>query len=100
MLINDDIGSNLYWHMVDSTLARLVFHNPYHLDVKRVEFNLPTRITEVNQENVLKLEEFRVLGYKDYTFPRGKKPDSTKDYFQVVNEFTYRAALDRRVIEL
>lgn len=99
MLINDDIGSNLYWHMVDSTLARLVFHNPYHLDVKRVEFNLPTRITEVNQENVLKLEEFRVLGYKDYTFPRGKKPDSTKDYFQVVNEFTYRAALDRRVID-
>ena len=86
LLMNDGVGSNLYWHMADAIVSRLVFHNPYNLDVDRVEFNLPTRITEVSEQNPIKIEEFRALGYKEYQFPRGRKPDPHKVYFQVTND--------------
>lgn len=99
LLMNDGVGSNLYWHMADAIVSRLVFHNPYNLDVDRIEFNLPTRITEVSEQNLIKIEEFRALGYKEYQFPRGRKPDPHKVYFQVTNDFNYRAALDRRSID-
>ena len=99
VLSHDDTVSNLYWHMADATVSRLVFHNPYNLDVNRVQFDLPTRITEVAVDNPIKIEEFKALGFKEYIFPRGTKPNPHKVYFQVANEFNYRAALDRKLID-
>lgn len=99
VLSHDDTVSNLYWHMADATVSRLVFHNPYNLDVNRVQFELPTRITEVAVDNPIKIEEFKALGFKEYVFPRGTKPNPHKVYFQVANEFNYRAALDRKSID-
>lgn len=99
VLSHDDTVSNLYWHMADATVSRLVFHNPYNLDVNRVQFDLPTRITEVAANNPIKIEEFKALGFKEYVFPRGTKPNPNKVYFQVANEFNYRAALDRKSID-
>ena len=99
VLSHDDTVSNLYWHMADATVSRLVFHNPYNLDVNRVQFDLPTRITEVAADNPIKIEEFKELGFKEYVFPRGTKPNPHKVYFQVANEFNYRAALELKSVD-
>lgn len=99
VLSHDDTVSNLYWHMADATVSRLVFHNPYNLDVNRVKFDLPTRITEVAADNPIKIEEFKALGFKEYVFPRGTKPNPHKVYFQVANEFNYRAALELKSVD-
>lgn len=99
VLSHDDTVSNLYWHMADATVSRLVFHNPYNLDVNRVQFDLPTRITEVAADNPIKIEEFKALGFKEYVFPRGTKPNPHKVYFQVANEFNYRAALELKSVD-
>ena len=99
VLSHDDTVSNLYWHMADATVSRLVFHNPYNLDVNRVQFDLPTRITEVAADNPIKIEEFKALGFKEYVFPRGTKPNLHKVYFQVANEFNYRAALELKSVD-
>lgn len=99
VLSHDDTVSNLYWHMADATVSRLVFHNPYNLDVNRVQFDLPTRITEVAADNPIKIEEFKALGFKEHVFPRGTKPNPHKVYFQVANEFNYRAALELKSVD-
>jgi len=102
MLVNDEYASNLYMNMAYSTVSRLVFHNPFDLHVSKVKFDLATRLVPVKASDKELCKKYINLGYKDFDFknstPEANKNNDTR-FFQVANDYNYRAALDRKLLE-
>lgn len=102
MLVNDEYASNLYMNMAYSTVSRLVFHNPFELHVSKVKFDLATRLVPVKASDKELCKKYINLGYKDFYF-KNSTPESSKNndtrFFQVANDYNYRAALDRKLLE-
>ena len=98
-MVKDDFASNLYMHMAEDVVSRVIFHNPYCPDIRCVRFDLPTRMAVIDKSLKDKIDEYRQLGYKDYAFAKDE-PDyaSTKVYLQVANDNNYRAAISREII--
>ncbi len=98
-LLHDGVASNLYWHMADSLLSRLVLSNPFALHNNRVQLHLASQLVDVKETENDRLTEYRRLGYKPYDFQNEQLKKEGIITYQVGNEFTYRAALDRRMVE-
>ena len=100
-LINDKIASNLYTHMAEEVVSRLLFHNPYEKDIHHVSIDLPTRLAVLEGDSLSKYEEYKKLGYKDY-HPTGDKTGKEihdgKKYLQIANDSTYRGAIARELL--
>lgn len=90
----ENYASNLYTNMAYSTLVRLLFHDPFNLNIKRVRFDLPTRVVKVKEDSK-EHEMFKDWGYKD-----NKYEGEDEITIQVANDFNYRTALDYKIKEL
>lgn len=98
-LLHDGVASNLYWHMADSFVSRLVLSNPFALHNNRVQLHLASQLVDVKATEYEHLAEYRRLGYKPYDFQNEQLKKEGIITYQVGNDFTYRAALDRRMVE-
>lgn len=99
-VVLDSYASNLYVHMAEELMSRLVFHNPYKSDMESLYLELPTRMVVLDTSNTKKIEEYRSLGYKDYRFQNAVTPDPHKKYLQIANEHNYLMSLNREIIHL
>lgn len=98
-LVKDDFASNLYMHMAEDVVSRLIFHNPYRQDVHKVRFDLPTRMMVLDNHQGKKIDEYRKIGYKDYIFDGNPPADADKNtYLQIANDNNYRAAISREIM--
>lgn len=98
-LVKDDFASNLYMHMAENVVSRLIFHNPYRQDIRKVRFDLPTRMVVIPHKQTEKIAEYIKLGYKDFKFDKTKPADIDKNkYMQIANENNYRAAIGREIL--
>lgn len=98
-LVKDDFASNLYMHMAEDVVSRLIFHNPHRPEIRKVHFDLPTRMVVLDNTMRDKIDEYYQLGYKDYKFDDGEPRDSgKKKYLQIANDNNYRAAISREII--
>lgn len=98
-LVKDDFASNLYMHMAEDVVSRLIFHNPHRPAIRKVHFDLPTRMVVLDNDMHDKIEEYYQLGYKDYKFDDEEPRDSSKKkYLQIANDNNYRAAISREII--
>ena len=93
-IIKDTHASNLYMNMAYSIVSRLVFHNPFDLDVKKVTFELATRIIEIPTTDQEARNAYEQLGYKELEIRNGNR------VYQVANESNYRTAILRKIVEL
>lgn len=98
-LLHDGVASNLYWHMADSLVSRLVLSNPFALHNNSVQLHLASQLVDVKETEYDRLAEYRRLGYKPYDFQNEQLKKEGIITYQVGNDFTYRAALDRRMVE-
>lgn len=91
-LVRDDIASNLYVHMAENLLGRLIFHNPIIKNVKLVDLDFPTRMAVFND---LSMEDgFVQLGRRKENFST-----PTKKYYALTNADVFRTALEREMIQ-
>lgn len=98
-LVKDDFASNLYMHMAEDVVSRLIFHNPHRPDIQKVHFDLPTRMVVLDNKLRDKINEYYQLGYKDYKFDKEEPRDNDKKkYLQIANDNNYRAAISREII--
>lgn len=98
-LVKDDFASNLYMHMAEDVVSRLIFHNPHRPEIRKVHFNLPTRMVVLDNKMKDKINEYYQLGYKDYKFDKEEPRDNDKKkYLQIANDNNYRAAISREII--
>lgn len=93
-IIKDSYASNLYMNMAYSMVSRLVFHNPLDLEIKKVNFELPTRKLGVDDLSAEGKKEFQKLGQKE------RKTDSGANVYHIADESNYKAAIVRKVSEL
>ena len=94
-LVRDDYASNLYLHMAEDVVERLVFHNPLLRVTGSLHLELATRCVVFNPNNpadeARKLDYIR-LGYK-------LKDGATGSYVQLTNDYIYRTALEREMLD-
>lgn len=98
-LLHDKVASNLYWHMADGLVSRLVFTNPFALGVQRVRLQLATQMIDVLDSERGRLIEYAQLGYTPYEYQNEQVKKEGITSYQVANAFAYRASLDRHMVE-
>lgn len=95
ILAKDDYASNLYFHMADELLSRLLFHNPILGNVRDVSLDIATRASADMGKTDPIYREYVRLGYKN------NDPDNGKDgkyYFNLTNGDVYRSVLADEII--
>ena len=98
-LLHDKVASNLYWHMADGLVSRLVFTNPFAFGVQRVRLELATQMIDVLDSERERLIEYSQLGYTPYEYQDKQLKKEGITSYQVANAFAYRASLDRHMVE-
>lgn len=98
-LLHDKVASNLYWHMADGLVSRLVFTNPFAFGVQRVRLELATQMIDVLDSERERLIEYSQLGYTPYDYQDEQLKKEGITSYQVANAFAYRASLDRHMVE-
>lgn len=95
-LVRESFASNLYVHMAEEIVERLIFHNPL-IDVERVRLDLATRRVVLEGEDCRKkAEEYIRLGYKEDLDPAHKM--SGRRIFLLTNADNYRTAIEREML--
>ena len=95
-LVRDNYASNLYFHMADELMRRLIFHNPVINDVKNISLDIATRTSEDMCKSDTLAKEYWKLGYKG---KYGDDKNDSKVYYQLTNADVYRTAVAKEIIE-
>ena len=95
MIVNEKIASNLYMHMAEEVVSRLIFHNPIFGAVKHIELNLPTRLGAVEDGNIAEKKKH----YEDLGFKESSNSKDNELLFNLMNIDVYRTAIEREMIE-
>ncbi len=94
-LVNDEKGSNLYFHMATEVVNRMLFHNPVIDNVREISVNIATRRTDDLQANSVESAEYIQLGY----IPQPSANNNTVN-FRVANADIYRSVISREMLEM
>lgn len=101
--VRNDFAGNLYLHMAEDIVTRLLFHNPVLPDIEKVRIDLATRNAVLNKDSE-RGEEFERLGILSDSerYKKRHKIDSSKqgeqEYYQLTNSDTYRTAIAREML--
>lgn len=95
-LIKDDYAGNLYVHMAEDIVSRIIFHNPIITDMGKIRVELATRriVLEGADRNV-ELAKYLKIGYKEDT--EHSTPKSR--VVLLTNVDNYRTTLEREMLE-
>jgi len=92
LLVRDDAAANLYVHMAEELVTRLMFYNPRLENIKKVSLELATR--KVVTDDAEKGTELKKLGYKkDVARSSGEEA-----HYYLTNTEVYRTAVEREMI--
>lgn len=95
-LVNDEKGSNLYFHMATEVVNRMLFHNPVIDNVREISVNIATRRTNDLPGNSLDAAEYIQLGY----IPQSSINNEDVVNFNVANADIYRSVISREMLEI
>ena len=96
--VKDDFASNLYVHMAEEIVERLIFHNPVLENVRKIRLELATRrvLLSGNDRNERK-KQYETLGYKPVQREPGENVGITE--YLLTNPDNYRTAIEREMLK-
>ena len=94
-LANDTYASNLYFHMADLVIKRLIFENPYKEKSCPYFLQLASRTTP----NLKNMSEEEKAEYKKQDYRTHSTQNRKTSYYQVANDTMYRCILANHLIE-
>ena len=98
ILVREDYASNLYVHMAEEIVERLIFHNPVFEVRGRILLDLATRMAVVQGENAdMRAREYQALGYKERRDLSERYRN--KRFFPLTNADIYRTAVEREMLD-
>lgn len=98
MLAREDYGSNLYIHMAEDVIERLIFHNPVIASIDHVHLELATRRVVLEGEDCNeRAEQYQRLGYQEDRDPEHLVPG--RRIFCLTNKDVYRTAIQREMMD-
>ena len=95
-LARDDFASNLYFHMADLLVSRLIFHNPLLPNIKKIFLDIATRSSANLDSRDALAQEYNQLSYTRKE--SGRSSHSKQYYYSVTNADIYRSALAKEII--
>lgn len=96
--VKDDFASNLYVHMAEDVIERLVFHNPVIYDISKIRLEIATRRVLLSGENrVVRMNQYEQLGFKAVTRESNENTGVTE--YLLTNPDNYRTALEREMLK-
>ena len=98
--VKDDFASNLYLHMAEGVVERLVFHNPLIDNISKVRLDLATRMAVLpTNDEAKRHKEYETLGYE--LANKDKKDDEEKKNkaYNITNVYNYRTAFEREMLK-
>lgn len=122
ILAKDDFASNLYFHMADELICRLIFYNPMISDIKEIALDLATRRSALLESSSPLFREYKAQGYKAEEYPpheakekkdrkkeqkpdRGlltdenKKTSGSRYQFRLTNPDIYRSVIAEEILD-
>ncbi len=94
--VRDDFASNLYVHMAEDVVSRLIFHNPVIDDISKIRLELATRrVILSGEDRVEKMKQYDVLGFKPVE--REEREENVTEYL-LTNPDNYRTAIEREML--
>lgn len=97
-LAREDYASNLYIHMAEDVVERLIFHNPLIDRIDHVHLELATRRVVLEGDDCDAMaEQYIKLGYQEDKNPEHMVPG--KRIFCLTNKDNYRTAIQREMMD-
>lgn len=93
ILAKDDYASNLYFHMADVLISRLVFYNPLIPDIKEIALDIATRSSADLAQGSRLFKEYKEQGYK------AEQADGAKYRFRLTNPDIYRSVIAEEILD-
>lgn len=93
-IYREDYASNLYMHMAEDVVERLIFHNPLIDPVKCVRLALATRTLPIRSGAEGAYEK---TGYDKKNTVKDKNANSYKSYYSLTDGGSYRTAIGREM---
>lgn len=97
ILARDDFASNLYFHMADELISRLIFYNPVIREVKDIWLDIATRTSANLEQNDPLVSEYKRQGYQAKKC--GEDDPQTKLYFSLTNPDIYRSVIAEEILD-
>lgn len=97
ILARDDFASNLYFHMADELISRLIFYNPVIREVKDIWLDIATRTSADMEQNDPLVSEYKRLGYQ--AKKSSENDPQTKLYFSLTNPDIYRSVVAEEILD-
>lgn len=95
-LAKDNYAANLYLHMAEDVVERVIFHNPVITNIDKVNVDLATRRVLVKQNDEELNRRFKTLGIYICEDPNHNNGD--KNEYVLTNPYMYRTALEREML--
>lgn len=95
--VKDDFASNLYVHMAEDVIERLVFHNPVISGISKIRLELATRrVLLSGEDRTERMKQYEQLGFKAVTREPCGSTGVTE--YLLTNPDNYRTALEREML--
>ena len=96
--VREDFASNLYLHMAENVVERMLFHNPIIPNMGQVRLELATRrVVLEGSDRTKKMKEYEKLGYVAEQRKESQHRPRTSEYI-LTNPANYRTAVEREMI--
>ena len=97
--VRDDFASNLYIHMAEDVVERLIFHNPVIRGIESIHLDLATRrVLLEGEDRVARMKEYEKLGFKAEQTHDDQSGTKTTEYI-LTNPSNYRTAIEREMLD-
>lgn len=96
ILVRESYASNLYLHMAEEVVDRIIFYNPVINTVSKIRLDLATRMVVLEGKyRTADAEEYLSLGYREDLQKEHKEAGKRK--FPLTNADVYRTAVEREM---
>ena len=93
ILAKDDYASNLYFHMADEVISRLIFYNPLINDIKEIALDIATRRSALLANHSRLFREYKEQGYK------AEQVEGGNYQFRLTNPDIYRTVIAKEILD-
>lgn len=93
ILAKDDYASNLYFHMADELISRLIFYNPLINDITEISLDIATRKSASLTNGSKLYKEYKEQGYK------AEQAEGGKYLFRLTNPDIYRSVIAEEILD-
>lgn len=84
---------DLYFHMADELISRLIFNNPLIDDIQEISLDIATRRSALLENNSRLFKEYKKQGYK------AEQAEDGKYQFRLTNPDIYRTVIAKAILE-